>query len=67
MKYRWTIDELNSMDHVRFLKAIIDERKNSNLNPYAPLYRRLEETRAWLSTIQTDIPQAAKERLAKDR
>jgi len=67
MKYRWTIEELDSFDHVRFPKALIDERKNANLNPYAPLYRRLEETREWLGTVKTDLPRAAKERIERKR
>lgn len=59
MKYRWTMKELESFDHVRFLKALITERQGA-LNPYSPLARRLAETKEWLDTVKTALPKAAK-------
>jgi len=40
MKFRWTIEELNTKSDIDMLKAVVSERQG-NLNIYAPLYKRL--------------------------
>lgn len=40
MRFRWTIEELNTMSDIDMLKGLIAERMG-NVNIYAPLYKRL--------------------------
>lgn len=40
MKFRWTIKELEENSDYEMLRGLVVERM-SNLNPYAPLYKRL--------------------------
>ncbi len=42
MKFRWTINDLKTMSDYKILRGLIVERQ-STLNPYAPLYKRLAE------------------------
>jgi hypothetical protein len=42
MKFRWTIKELNEKSDDEILRALVVERQ-STLNGYAPLYKRLAE------------------------
>lgn len=40
MKFRWTIEELNTKSDIDMLRGLISERMG-DLNVYAPLYKRL--------------------------
>lgn len=44
MKFRWTMKDLEEMSDQEILIGLINER-TSDLNPYAPLYKRLCEIR----------------------
>jgi hypothetical protein len=49
MKFRWTIQDLKTFSNKRMIQALIAERKE-NLNPYAPLAKRLRELSHWVDT-----------------
>jgi hypothetical protein len=61
--YRFTIKQLKDMDDVLFIATLLNERKNSCTNPYAPLTQRLDAT---LSRLEhgtlTGYTQAKKDR-----
>jgi len=45
--YRWTMQELKTFSNKRMILTLISERR-SNLNPYGPLSRRLNELARWV-------------------
>jgi len=52
MKFRFTIEELNTKSDIDILKAILNERM-SELNVYSPLYKRLTQLYAKLGSKKT--------------
>jgi len=42
MRFRWSIEQLETWSDNKFLRALVTERM-SGLNPYAPLYQRLRK------------------------
>ena len=47
---RWTIKELKNLSDREFLQQLINERRESLTNPYAPLSERLNATEKRLRT-----------------
>lgn len=44
MARRWTLKELQSLSDVNFISGILEERKHTCTNPYAPLTERINAT-----------------------
>jgi hypothetical protein len=59
MKFRWTIEELNTKSDVDMLKGLLNERMG-DLNPYAPLYKRLASLHKKLDTKEALTTEEAK-------
>lgn len=59
MRFRYTIKELDEFSNKRMIKALITERL-ADLNPYAPLARRLTDLNKWVDeNVEEDVEDAA--------
>lgn len=52
MNFRWTMKELAETSSKQLLTQLINERM-TNLNPYAPLAKRLNKLSAW---VEKNVP-----------
>jgi len=50
---RWTIKELNEISNKQLILRLINERRNTTTNMYAPLSRRLNELSGW---VERNVP-----------